>query len=1356
MKRICLIIATAFGLTTYPAVALPGDLDATFGVGGIVMTSISGTDTATCMALQSDGKIVVGGYSTSGGNTNFALVRYHNDGTLDTTFNSTGKVTTDFAGQNDFANGMVIQSDGKIVVVGSASSTAVPALVRYNTDGSLDTGFGPSGTGKITTPSFPNYPLQGVALQQDGKIVVAGDAPNFAGGIVMRYHADGSLDNGFGSGGLVSIFTPTMTYNGNYALVVQSDGKIVVAGSINGTQSVTRLNEDGSRDLTFGSAGGQAGTNGYSFGGALVLQPGGNIICASRASVSGGKVFYMTGLTATGSLNAGFGSGGVVQTGIGIFDDSIYSAALQSDGKIVAAGYSYNGNTTFNDFALVRYNSNGSVDTSFHTTGKVTNHIGSGNAGIRSVAIAADGRIIAAGNSSGGFTLARYYGLNVPPLVTTGGATGIVRNGAVIDGTVNPNSLATTAHFEYGLTTNYGSVTTDQALGNGHTTTTVSSIIGGLTDNTLYHYRLAASNAAGTTYGEDAIFTTAPNPPLAFTGDASNVSATGATLVGVVIPNGRVTTAYFELGLSTAYGTQTDSQMIPAEGTVVDVFAPLAGLVPGATYHFRLVAVNAGSPIPITGVDKTFVAQAPPPVVTLGAVAPLTTTGVSLTGTVNANGASTQVFFDHGTDGTTFPNSVTAAPATVSGTSTTAVSGSLGGLSQGVTYYYRLRAVNAGGTTTSGVGTFTLDLLSGLNQTFPGTAPDAQGFVFVNLAPSGLLHGWRFIGEQQWRASGVPVGGLTTGDREIEFRPVPGYIQPPQETVSVISGEAATLLTRDYFVTATTGSGGLSVTLKPDSILSGAGRAQWRLLGENDTQWRDSGSTLTGLVPGSYLVECKAVTGRATPPPANVIVSNAQTALPTITYFLPDSPTGTPPSVLAFETVSTDTTKPYAHVGQIRSNVGSSSGFVVKARVVATAGHVVWDDGTLSAAQGLQWLFQRHRGTYEPKPISPRGFYLFDGYAAQRVLDNSPGDSSPQSQHLDVAAMYFNEDAGRGGYGGFLASDLAQNEFLISSAQKMLVGYPVDGIASGSQGRMHATAPANVLFTAAFGRTFTTTGIRSSGGNSGGPLCVQFEGGNYYPAAIYLGGSNQTVVRAIDSSVIDLFNRAEVSGNGGGNQTGGGITHTSVSTFGSAANPGAIKVLIEPAGAITAGAGWRLSPETSYRQSGAQKSGLNAGNYVLQLPTVAGYPAPDPQSVTVTGGQLATVTFTYGSTASPIESWRQTYFGSTANSGNAADAFDFDKDGFTNAQEYAAGTNPTSAGDYFKAENATRSTNTFSVSTAGKAGRTYVLERSTTMAANSWITVTTQGPLGSDATVTLSDAATPSNAAFYRIRVTGP
>ncbi|MBL9133630.1 MAG: hypothetical protein JNG86_20640 [Verrucomicrobiaceae bacterium] len=768
-----------------------------------------------------------------------------------------------------------------------------------------------------------------------------------------------------------------------------------------------------------------------------------------------------------------------------------------------------------------------------------------------------------------------------------------------------------------------------------------------------------------------------------------------------------------------------------------------------------VVSVLASLSVPAPAADGGEVStlNTLPPVATTGGAMALGTTWVQVLGTVRANNASTSVFFDYGMDGLNFPHSLAATPASVSGDADIGVSADLTDLSQFAPYYYRLRAVSSVGTTVGLTHTFQVQLLSDLSQQYPSAPPSSEGFWMVNLAPADILHGWRFVGEQQWRPSGLPVAGLTTSDREIEFRPVPGYIQPPQEPISVASGEAATVVNLQYYVTPVPGTGQLSVTLKPDSLTTGIGRAQWRLVGEDDTQWRDSGAALTGLLLGSYLVECKPVTGRATPPNVNVTIINGQSSTPVITYYPADSQTGTPPSALSFASVSTDTTKPFAYVGQLRSNMGSSSGFVVKERVVATAAHVVFDDGTLSAVQGLQWLFQQHRGLHEPAPIVPRGFCFFDSYAAQRQMENTPGDFSPQSQNLDVAAIYFNQAAGRGGYGGFLASDLTSNEFLLSGANKMLIGYPVDGIAATSQGRMHATPPFNVVFNAAYGRTFTTNGIRSSSGNSGGPLCVQHTNGSYYPAAIYLGGSGQTVVRAIDSEVIELIQLAQISSFGGWSAPGGG--HIPITNPPITPNIGALRVNIEPAGAVAAGAAWRLSPESAYRASGTQKFGLNEGTYILQMLAVPGYEVPSPQSFTVTAGQFTILTYSYAPATTPQESWRQTYFGSTANSGNAADTFDFDGDGFTNAQEYAAGTNPTLSGDFFKVTDSQRTASTFTASTAGKAGRTYTLQRSVNL--TSWTAVgSPQGPLASDGAVTLQDAAMPNDAAFYRIVVTGP
>ena len=700
--------------------------------------------------------------------------------------------------------------------------------------------------------------------------------------------------------------------------------------------------------------------------------------------------------------------------------------------------------------------------------------------------------------------------------------------------------------------------------------------------------------------------------------------------------NGLVNTQSWGGAVTFAYGT--DGVSFPNQVNVTDpvtggdlaVGVAVSGLTKGTTYYFRLeVASAAGRAMSEV---TAFITRTEPTAVLAG-TARVLSSGVELSGSVNAKGSDTQVFIDYGTSPTSLLFSVPATPVLASGYSDTPVSGVLANLTPATTYYYQIHAKSVAGDGISVTASFQVAMLSGFTQIFPNAPPDAQGYVIATLQPSGIAAGWRFVGEQQWRASGVPAGGLATGDRMIEFRPVPGYVQPPPETVGVVSGEAATFLERTYYQASSTGSGGMSVTLKPESLAAetvpGATRAQWRLLGEDDTHWRDSGVYLTALPAGNYLIECKPVTGRTTPTAISVRVQDGQTAAPTITYYLADAVTGMQPSLVPFATVTTDPSKPYAYVGQIRSDVGSSSGFVVKPRVVATAGHVVFDDGTLSAVGGLQWLFERHRGTYEPKPQIPRGFYIFDGYAAQRAAENTPGTSSPQSQNLDAAALYFTEDAGRGGYGGYLASDLDTNEFLSSSSQKMLVGYPVDGIVASNQGRMHATPPANATFARAFGHTYTTTGIRSSGGGSGGPLCIQYQGGNYYPAAIYLGGSGQTVVRSIDSSVIDLFNRAEVSGNGGDNNTGGGITHTSIATIGTATQPGILKVNIEPAAARAAGAGWLIAPEALYRLSGSQKSGLSAGGYIVQLSSVSGFQVPTQQAIQVDGGQIKEITFTY-------------------------------------------------------------------------------------------------------------------------------
>ena len=382
--------------------AADGDLDTSFDTDGKQTTAIGPRSSeANSVVVQNDGKIVVVGYSHNGSNNDFAVVRYNTDGSLDTTFDSDGKQTTDISG-NDVASSVVVQSDGKIVAAGYATIATKRqfAVVRYNTDGSLDTTF--SGDGKQTTAlGSARDESFSIVLQSDGKIVAAGYSDNgsnydFA---VVRYNIDGSLDTTFDIDGKQT----TSIGSGNdvaYSVVLQSNGKIVAAGyartGSNDGFAVVRYNTDGSLDTTFDSDGKQttdlgSGAASYS----VVVQSDDKIVVAGYYNNVGNADFAVVRYNADGSLDTTFDSDGKQTTAIGSGADVGRSVALQSDGKIVIAGYSNNG--VNDDFAVVRYNNDGSLDTSFDVDGKKTIAIGSGNEVAYSVTVQSDGKIVAAG-----------------------------------------------------------------------------------------------------------------------------------------------------------------------------------------------------------------------------------------------------------------------------------------------------------------------------------------------------------------------------------------------------------------------------------------------------------------------------------------------------------------------------------------------------------------------------------------------------------------------------------------------------------------------------------------------------------------------------------------------------------------------------------------------------------------------------------------------------------------------------------------------------------------------------------------------------------------------------------------------
>lgn len=341
-----------------------GALDNDFSSDGILTTTIgSASAYANAMAIQTDGKILVAGSAEFPGNsTDFTVVRYFPDGSLDTGFGENGTAHIGLT-YPDEAKAITIQPDGKILLAGfySLQTDKFFAVARLNADGTNDAGFGLNGQTflSLSGSASPDEEARGIALQADGKIVVAGPTSSGADGDfgVARFNTDGSMDNSFSfDGQVVTAFGSARDWANSVAL--QSDGRIVVAGYYTNTE-------------------------------------GENHIALAR---------YQT----DGQLDSGFGSNGLVMTDITSgFSDRGRSVRIAPDGKILCGGFS---GGSFNSFSIVRYMPSGAIDTGFGVDGIVTFNPTGSSFDIISLGIQSDGKVLACGNSQGplGFILARF------------------------------------------------------------------------------------------------------------------------------------------------------------------------------------------------------------------------------------------------------------------------------------------------------------------------------------------------------------------------------------------------------------------------------------------------------------------------------------------------------------------------------------------------------------------------------------------------------------------------------------------------------------------------------------------------------------------------------------------------------------------------------------------------------------------------------------------------------------------------------------------------------------------------------------------------------------------------------------
>jgi uncharacterized delta-60 repeat protein len=406
-----LILACALAATSATtALAVAGDLDSSFGTSGKVTTDFTvKNDFASGVAIRPDGRIVTAGRAAGRGGQ-FALTRYNVNGHLDTTFSGDGRAVANFTRQNDLAYGVAVMSKGRIVAAGRAGGRGGQfALVRLRGNGHLDRTFG--GDGKVVTNFTRKNDLAfGVAIQSDGKIVVAGEAGNPAKFALARYNANGHLDTTFsGDGKVITNLTPAT--DAARGVAIQSDGKIVVAGQAGAPANfaLARYNSDGTLDATFGS-GGIVITNvnntdsNAAYG--LAIQTDGKIVAAGFDVSNGPPIvrkFALVRYNSDGTLDPTFESGNGLDTRL-TGDDVAYGVAIQADGKIVAAG------RASSRFGMARYNSDGSRDTSFSGNGDVTTDFSAGLDVAHGLAIQANGMIVAAGssNNQGTFALARY------------------------------------------------------------------------------------------------------------------------------------------------------------------------------------------------------------------------------------------------------------------------------------------------------------------------------------------------------------------------------------------------------------------------------------------------------------------------------------------------------------------------------------------------------------------------------------------------------------------------------------------------------------------------------------------------------------------------------------------------------------------------------------------------------------------------------------------------------------------------------------------------------------------------------------------------------------------------------------
>jgi uncharacterized delta-60 repeat protein len=657
-----------------------GDLDSTFGAGGLVtFDSLNRNEFGNAVAVQSDNKVVVAGTiatATTTGN-DVIVARFNVDGSLDTTFGTGGMVVTDLGSASDAAIAVSVRADGRIVVAGSTrtgstASTTDFALLRYNANGSLDTTFGTLGKVKTDLGTRVRDQASAMTLMPDGRIVVVGWS--MVGGFdaqfaAARYNVNGTLDTSFGAGNGFVVRPYADGTSQAKSVAVLSDGSLILAGTrtnfdtFDGDFAAMHLLANGTLDTTFGVAG-WASVNLLGSGdvaeSVLVLGDG-RLMLVGQTSTGDQQDIALVRLTSDGQLDTSFIDGaGFVVTDIAGGVDWASAALLQADGKIVVAGYGMV--EGLNRFVTVRYNADGGLDTSFGGgEGFVTVPFSGGESLVEGLAMDSEQRLVVAGHVArpAGFDIAVMRlenATNQAPTALAGGPY-LVNAGSVVllDGTGSSDVDGSILSYEWDFDYDGSSFTTD-ATGSsvnfsaiGLTGPAVRTVALRVTDNndatSVVATALVTINAAPTANAGGAYLVNA--------GDSIQLDGSGSTDV-----DGTVASYEWDFNY--------DGNSFDVDGSGVTPTFSAAGLSGGTVRTIALRVTDNHGAVSVTTSSVTINAL---PVGNAGGLYVVTAGGSIVldgTGSSDADGSVASYAWDFDYDGSTFNADASGAKVTFS------------------------------------------------------------------------------------------------------------------------------------------------------------------------------------------------------------------------------------------------------------------------------------------------------------------------------------------------------------------------------------------------------------------------------------------------------------------------------------------------------------------------------------------------------------------------------------------------------------------------------------------------------------------------------------------------------------------